>query len=88
MIGRVVLVLLLAGVVATSLEIVLERHEARKLFSVMQELTLEKNELDREWGQLLLEEGTWATHGRVEDIAREKLDMTLPDLKTIYRIRS
>jgi cell division protein FtsL len=75
-------------VVATALEIVMQRHETRKLFSTLQELRAEQNELDREWGQLLLEQGTWGTHGRIEDIARNKLDMTLPELAEIYRVRS
>lgn len=75
-------------VVASALEVILQRHETRKLFSTLQELRAEQSELDREWGQLLLEQGTWGTHGRIEDIARNKLDMTVPDITQIYRVRS
>ncbi len=34
--------------------------------------------LDVEWGQLQLEQSTWATHTRVEQIARDKLGMHAP----------
>jgi len=85
---QILFVCLFLGVFATALQIVLQRHETRKLFTNLQELRAEQNELDREWGQLLLEQGTWGTHGRIEDIARNKLDMTVPESTEIFRVRS
>ncbi len=76
------------AVFLSAMEVVLHRHETRELFLVLQELRAQQNELDREWGQLLLEQGTWGTNGRIEDIAREKLNMTLPDTETVFRVRS
>jgi cell division protein FtsL len=35
-------------------------------------------ELDVEWGQLQLEQSTWAGHARIERIARDKLGMRPP----------
>tara|TARA_Y100000588_G_scaffold354634_1_gene409084 strand:- start:2030 stop:2242 length:213 start_codon:yes stop_codon:yes gene_type:complete len=70
------------------MEVVLYRHQARELFLVLQELRLQQNELDREWGQLLLEQGTWGTHGRIEEIARNKLNMIVPLSAEIFRVRS
>jgi len=31
-----------------------------------------------EWGQLQLEQSTWAAHGRVEKLARERLGLSAP----------
>lgn len=62
----------------SALEIVLSRHESRKLFVELQDLRKQKNDLNLEWGQLLLEQATWGTHGRIEEIAREQLDMIAP----------
>jgi cell division protein FtsL len=76
------------AVFLSAMEVVLHRHATRELFLVLEELRAQQNELDREWGQLLLEQGTWGTHGRIEDIAREKLNMTLPDTETVFRVRS
>jgi cell division protein FtsL len=44
----------------------------------LQRLTRERDELDIEWGQLQLEQSTWATHGRVERVARDDLRMVIP----------
>ena len=41
-------------------------------------LRAERERLETEWSQLQLEEATLANHGRVEQIAREKLSMTQP----------
>lgn len=83
----VVPALLLASIFASALNLVLERDRARSLFIDLQAVRKQKDELDREWGQLLLEQGTWGAHGRVEDIARGKLGMTVPMPEQIVRVR-
>ena len=72
-------VLLLAGVAfGSAVEIVLQRHETRKLFSEIYSFERQQNELELEWGQLLLEQGTWGTHSRIEEIATDRLHMQVP----------
>ncbi|MDZ7827978.1 MAG: cell division protein FtsL [Halofilum sp. (in: g-proteobacteria)] len=73
--------LLAAGVFASALGVVYSQHRARALFIEMQQLEATQAELDTEWGRLELEQSTWATHGRIERLAREKLDMRLPDFE-------
>lgn len=70
--------ILLLVVVACALSSIGANHRARKLFS---ELELEQKRmraLEVEWGQLQLEQSTWAAHVRVEKVAREKLGMLPP----------
>ncbi|HMM75400.1 MAG TPA: cell division protein FtsL [Gammaproteobacteria bacterium] len=83
----VVPALLLTLIFASALNLVLERDRTRSLFIDLQALRKQKDELDREWGQLLLEQGTWGAHGRVEEIARSKLGMTVPTPEQIVRVR-
>ena len=65
--------------VLTSAVLVVEsKHENRRLVTQLTDLRAQKEHLDTEWSQLQLEEATLANHGRVEQIAREKLSMTLP----------
>ncbi len=78
---------LFALIFASALKLVLTRNETRSLFIELQALRTEKDDLDREWGQLLLEQGTWGAHARVEDIARSKLGMTVPKQEQIVRVR-
>lgn len=83
----VVPALLLALIFASALNLVLVRDRSRSLFIELQALRKQQDELDREWGQLLLEQGTWGAHGRVEEIARSKLGMTAPKPEQIVRVR-
>lgn len=73
-----VLGLLLVMVVSSAVAVVYARHESRKQFVELQQLSCERDELDIEWGRLQLEQGAWSAHGRIERIAREKLNMRLP----------
>jgi len=72
----------------SAVEVVIHRHGNRQLFLTLQELQSQRSDLDQEWGQLLLEQGTWGAHGRIEDVARNKLDMTLPNVQNTFRVRS
>ena len=75
---------LLGGfIVATALSVVWVKHESRKLFATLQGLERTRDDLNVEWGQLQLEQSTWATHGRIESIVREQLEMDLPGAEEI-----
>ena len=87
---KMLLVIGLLGLVtfASALHVVTTRYQNRLLVVRLQELKVQRDELEREWGQLLLEQGTWSTHSRIEDLARSKLDMMIPDTAKLRRIRS
>lgn len=70
--------ILLAIAVACALSAVNSNHRARKLFIELEREQARMRQLDVEWGQLQLEQSTWANHVRIEKIAREKLQMRLP----------
>ena len=75
---RVTVAVLWLGVLGSSLGVIYAKHEARSRFNELQQLTQQRDDLDIEWGQLQLEQSTWATHGRVERVAREELRMIIP----------
>jgi cell division protein FtsL len=54
------------------------RHRARQQFIALQSLHRVRDELNIEWRQLQIERSTWATHARVEQLARDKLQMIVP----------
>jgi cell division protein FtsL len=51
------------------------------LFAELEQEQERAKQLDVEWGQLQLEQSTWAMHARIERIARERLRMSVPDAK-------
>ncbi|NIM29005.1 MAG: cell division protein FtsL [Gammaproteobacteria bacterium] len=65
---------LLASAVAT----VYVQHHRRMQFVELRKLERERDRLQVEWGQLKLEQSTWATHERIERLALEKLDLHMP----------
>jgi cell division protein FtsL len=46
----------------------------------LQSLERERDSLDVEWGKLQLEQSTWATHERIESLARKRLGLRLPPI--------
>jgi len=70
---------LAAAVVASGIWIVDVEHRSRQLFVAAE---VEARELDRlqvDWGRLQIEQSTWATHSRIETLARQRLKLTEPD---------
>ncbi len=70
--------ILLAALIVCALSLVSSQHQARKLYVELQKEQAAAKQLDVEWGQLQLEQGTWGTHGRIERIATRELGMRLP----------
>lgn len=62
-------------VMFSALSVVYVKHENRKYFVVLEGLQKKRDAMDIEWGQLQLEQSTWATQSRIEDLARKRLGM-------------
>jgi cell division protein FtsL len=69
---------LLAVLVVCALSLVTSRHHARKLFVDLEREQAKTRSFETEYGQLQLEQSTWAMPVRVEKVAREQLRMQLP----------
>jgi cell division protein FtsL len=72
--------------VISAIALVYTKHESRKLFVELEQLTTERDELNIEWGQLQIEQSTWATHARIERVALEELALVRPKSTEIYLI--
>lgn len=70
--------LLFGALIACALALVTAQHKSRKLYVELEREQELAKRLEVEWGQLQLEQQTWAMHGRVEQLAAEKLDMRVP----------
>lgn len=78
---------LLMAVIGTALAVVDVQHQSRRVFVESQELLREADRLDVEWNMLQLEQAAWATHGRVEQVARERLNMRFPRRDDVVIVR-
>ena len=75
--------ILFCVLIVTALGTITAQHKARKLYFELQQQQDAARLYDIEWGQLQLEQSTWATHSRIEQIATQKLSMQVPDAKRI-----
>lgn len=82
-----VVLVLAVCVFASALAVVDTKHENRQRFIELEALKAERDGLNTEWAKLTLEQAAWATPTRVERIARDRLDMTLPPAERIVIVR-
>ena len=67
----------------SALGLVNAQHKARKLYIELEQLNQAEKQYNQEYGQLQLEQSTWAMHSRIEQIAAHQLQMQVPDAKRI-----
>lgn len=79
--------ILFAIVIASALGTVTSQHKARKLYIELQQQQEAVRQYDIEWGQLQLEQSTWAMHARIEQIAKVQLQMQVPDTTRIQIVQ-
>lgn len=84
---KLVLLLLLVLVIGSALGVIYAKHQSRLLFGDLQVLQAERDQLNIEWGRLQLEQSAWATHSRIEKLARERLDMIVPNPETVVIVK-
>ncbi len=69
---------LLVLVTMSAILVVYVRHQHRLSYVALQQAQKSRDDLNIEWGQLLLEQSTWAGHHHVETEARTRLGLTVP----------
>ena len=78
--------ILSAVLLACALGAVTSQHQSRKLYIEMQLQQDRAKQYEVEWGQLQLEQSTWAMHARIERIATQRLQMQVPDVARIQMV--
>src|SRR5688572_19080611 len=62
----------------SAIAVVLSKHMNRSLHMELQSLQKQRDTLQVEWSRLLLEQGTLGSDVRVEQVAKDELEMMLP----------
>jgi cell division protein FtsL len=78
---NIVLALLL---IACALAVIQAQHRSRTYFIELERLKKEARSLDEQWGQLQLEQSTWANPARVDAVARQQLGLLAPTPDRIH----
>ncbi|MES9855838.1 MAG: cell division protein FtsL [Sedimenticola sp.] len=83
----VILIIVALTLLLSATGVVYAKYASRKNFVELQQLRAERDRIDIEWGRLQLEQSTWATHARVDRIAREQLKMHIPPAGDVMVVR-
>ena len=67
--------IVLLGVIGSAVAITWTNHVRRSLFGELDQIDAERDRIQIEWGQLQIEQSTWAESDRIEGVASEKLDL-------------
>lgn len=80
-------ILLLLLTLGSAIALVTVRHENRLAFIEWQEKQERKNELQDQWGRLVLERATWAGEHSIAEEADKLFGMSAPEAEEIVTIQ-
>ena len=86
-IGVFGLLIILTAVMVSAIAVVWTRHESRVLFVQLTQLQGQRDDLNIEYGRLELEQATWAEPRRIDDEARSKLGMFMPNPQDVRLVQ-
>ncbi len=78
---HLVVLLMLTTVSATG--VIYSTHKSRYLLNELRQLERQRNNLQVEWGQLLLEQSSLVAQGRIENLAIAELGMKIPTVENV-----
>ncbi len=74
-------------VVVSALGVAYSAHETRNMYRDLQRLEKDHDDLEHEYEKLLLEQSAWADYTRLNELARDKLEMQPPSTEDMVVVR-
>ena len=78
---HLIVLLMLTTVSATG--VIYSTHKSRYLLNELRQLERQRNNLQVEWGKLLLEQSSLVAQGRIENLAIVELGMKIPTVENV-----
>lgn len=85
--GSLMAVAIIFILVSSAVAVAYSAHKSRLYLNDLQKLETQRDRLEIEWGQLLLEQHTWGAYGRVGTLAAQQLQMRNPSPTEIIMVR-
>lgn len=82
-----VTLLLVLSVLVSGVAVIYTTYQNRYLLNELQQLKSQHNELQEQWGQLLIEQSTFSLESRIERKATDELAMEVPAISEIVMVR-
>lgn len=75
------------GLLVVVIDYIYLQQKTRNKFVKLQELIEQEHDLNANWGRLQIEHSTFVNNSRIEETAKNKLGMKLPDKEQIISIK-
>lgn len=85
--GSLLTSVIVLTLVSSAIAVTYSVHKSRYYLNELQKLQAERDRLETEWGQLLLEQHAWGAYGRIGRLATEQLQMRNPAPTEIIMVR-
>jgi len=72
---------------ASGVAVIYTTFKSRSMLNELQLLRNQRNELQVQWGQLLIEQSTFNLDSRIERKAIDELQMTVPEISDVVMVR-
>ncbi|MCB1664203.1 MAG: cell division protein FtsL [Pseudomonadales bacterium] len=82
-----VILLLLLLVLGSGISVIYTTFKNRYLLNELQQLRTQRNDLQVQWGQLLIEQSTFSLESRIERKATDELAMEVPPISDVVMVR-
>lgn len=79
--------LVLISLLASGVSVIYTTFKNRSMLNELQQLRNQRNELQVQWGQLLIEQSTFSLDSRIERKAIEELQMKVPEFSDVVMVR-
>lgn len=74
-----ILIVVALFTISSALSVIYVKHKSRMLHVLLQNIYLQRSKLNTEWSKLVLEKSTLMSDFRIEQIAKHKLGMIMPE---------
>jgi cell division protein FtsL len=78
---------LLLALLVSGISVIYTTFKNRSMLNELQQLRNQRNELQVQWGQLLIEQSTFSLDSRIERKAIEELQMIVPEFSDVVMVR-
>ncbi len=85
--GSLLAAVIVLTLVSSAIAVTYSVHKSRYYLNELQKAQAERDSLETEWGQLLLEQHAWGAYGRIGRLATEQLQMRNPAPTEIIMVR-
>lgn len=74
---------LVLAILLSAFGVIYLKDLSRRLFIQSQDVQQVQQQYQIDWGKLLLEQSTWSSQSRIQQLAQQRMDMVVPSIQNV-----